>query len=123
MKKLLHPLLLLLALLAGHSLRAQKEELYDQAVVQERVRAAIATELREGLWAEAIAGGELAGEIDLELTIDDKGRAETVFVPRSTLAVNWKNKVKDQWMDHRFDLRLPKGHKETVTVPLRFPLN
>jgi hypothetical protein len=123
MKKLIQPLLIALSLLIGPVVHAQKEELYEKAAVQERVQAAIANELREGLWAEAIAGGELTGEIDLELTIDDKGRAETVFVPRSTLAVNWKNRVKDQWMDHRFDLRLPKGHKETVTVSLRFPMN
>ncbi len=110
-----------LAILCTSSALGQRPELYDNAVVQDSARKAIALDLREGLWSEAIASGELSGEILLELTIEDKGRVETVFVPSSTLPINWKNKVKDQWMDHRFAFKLPKGHKETVTVPLHFP--
>ena len=46
---------------------------------------------------------------------------ETVFIPSSTLPIPWKNAVKDHWMDHRFGFKLPKGHRETVTVALHFP--
>ena len=110
-----------LAILCVSSARGQRPELYDNAVVQDSARNAIARDLHEGLWSEAIASGELSGEVLLELTIEDKGRVETVFIPSSTLPINWKNKVKDQWMDHRFAFKLPKGHKETVTAPLHFP--
>jgi hypothetical protein len=121
MRTTLLSLLAALAFLCDSPVRGQRPELYDNAVVQDSARKAIAHDLGEGLWSEAIANGELAGEIVLELTIEDKGRVETVFVPSSSLPINWKNKVKDQWMDHRFAFKLPKGHKETVTVPLHFP--
>ena len=114
-------LIVALAFLCASPALGQRPELYDNAVVQDSARKAVALDLREGLWNEAIASGELIGDILLELTIEDKGRVETVFVPSSTLPVNWKNMVKDQWMDHRFAFKLPKGHKETVTVPLHFP--
>lgn len=121
MKTTLLPPLLVLAFLCDTPAHGQRPELYDNAVVQDSARKAIANDLREGLWREAIASGELVGELVLELTIEDKGRVETVFVPSATVAINWKNKIKDQWMDHRFAFKLPKGHKETVTVPLHFP--
>ncbi len=121
MRTLLFSLLSALAFLCVSPVHGQRPELYDNGMVQESVRKAIALELQEGLWSEAIASGELTGEILLELTIEDKGRVETVFVPSSTVAINWKNRIKDQWMDRRFDVKLPKGHKETVTVPLHFP--
>lgn len=121
MRTTLLSLLTALAFLCDSPVHGQRPELYDNAVVQDSARKAIAQDLAEGLWSEAIANGELAGEIVLELTIEDKGRVETVFVPSSTVAINWKNRIKDQWMDHRFAFKLPKGHKETVTVPLHFP--
>jgi hypothetical protein len=116
-----HTPILVLALVCASPAQGQRPELYANAVVQDSARKAIAREVKEGLWADPIARGELAGDVVLELTIDDKGRVETVFIPSSTLPVNWKNVVKDRWMDHRFDFKLPKGHKETVTVPLHFP--
>ncbi len=116
-----HTALLALALFCCSPARGQRPELYDNAAVQDSARNAIARELKEGLWAEAITSGALAGDVLLELTIDDKGRVETVYIPSSTLAIAWKNTVKDHWMDHRFGFKLPKGHKETVTVALHFP--
>lgn len=115
------PLLLAVALVLGMDARAQRMELYDNAVVRDSVDRQIHRELDGGLWRAEISSGALNGTIALRITVDAKGRAITVFVPASTLPIAWKNTVKDHWYDHRFDLRLPKGHTEQVEIALHFP--
>lgn len=107
--------------IAVTGLRAQRVEVYDPAVVRDSVNVAIARELANGLWAAEIASGALAGEITLQFTLDFKGRATSVFVASSTLSIPWRNAVKDRWYDHRFEIRLPKGHTEKVDIHLHFP--
>ncbi len=101
--------------------RQGKVEVYDDAIVRDSVNAAIQRELGAGLWAKDIASGSLIGDIGLRFTIDHKGHANSVFVPNSTLPVKWKNLLTDHWYDHRFDIRLPKGHVEKVDIQLHFP--
>lgn len=100
---------------------AQRTELYDNRVVRDSVQKQIEREMAAGLWSADIASGRLKGSITLRITVDTKGRATSVFVPESDLPINWKNAVKDHWYDHRFDLRLPKGHTEQVEIALHFP--
>ena len=111
----------LLAFIMASSVVAQRVELLENEVVRDSVWAAIQRERAEGLWAEAIASGELKGMAALEMVIDDKGRVESVFVRESELPIKWKNAVKDQWFDRRFNFKLPKGHKEKITIQLQFP--
>ncbi len=111
-------LALILAIAATAS--AQRPELAG-SVVRDSVLAAMHRDLTEGLWAEQRAAGELKGRAQLEMVIDDKGRCESVRMVESDLPIAWKNRVKDQWFDHRFDLKLAKHHKEKITLELRFP--
>lgn len=115
------PILLTFVLLLAGNARAQRAELYDNAVVRDSVDHQIHRELDGGLWRAEISSGALNGTIALRITVDAKGRVISVFVPASTLPIAWKNTVKDHWYDHRFDLRLPKGHTEQVDIPLHFP--
>jgi hypothetical protein len=123
METVTHRSMLLIGMLciAATGLRAQRMEVYDNAVVRDSVNAAIMRDLATGLWAADITSGALAGQITLQFTIDFKGRATSVFVSSSTLSIPWRNAVKDHWYDHRFDIRLPKGHTEKVDVHLHFP--
>ncbi len=100
---------------------AQRVEIYENNVVRDSVWAGIQLDRAEGLWAEAIASGELKGSAVLDMVIDDKGRVESVFVHESDLPIPWKNAVKDQWFDRRFNFKLPKGHKEKITITVQFP--
>ena len=59
-----------------------------------------------GLWAEALASGQLAGSATLDLVIDDKGRVRKRIVKESDLPIAWKNTVKDQWYDRRYGFKL-----------------
>jgi len=113
-------LLLLSALLTALHMKAQRPELAG-AAVRDSVMAAIQRDLAEGLWAEERANGGLKGTAELEMVIDDKGRCESVRMVQSDLSIPWKNAVKDQWFDRRFDLKLAKHHKEKITIHLRFP--
>jgi hypothetical protein len=110
----------LLSALAFNGANAQRAGIYDNAVVRDSVEKQIHRELAAGLWSAEISSGSLTGDITLRITVDAKGRAISVFVPENTLPVNWRNAVKDRWYDHRFDLRLPKGHTEQVDVALHF---
>lgn len=101
--------------------QAQRTELYDNAIVRDSIDTQIRRELAAGLWSADVASGKLNGSITLRITVDAKGRATSVFVPECTLPIAWKNTVKDHWYDHRFDLRLPKGHTEQVEIALHFP--
>lgn len=100
---------------------AQRPELHDNAAVKDSLAATIARDRAEGLWSDAIATGELKGRTVLDLVVDDKGRVESVFVKESDLSIAWKNAVKDQWYDRRLGFKLPRGHKEHVTLELHFP--
>lgn len=104
-----------------HAVMAQRPELYDNVAVKDSMVSTIARDRAEGLWAEPIAGGELKGSAVLDMVIDDKGRVESVFVKESDLPIAWKNAVKDQWYDRRLGFKLPKGHKEKITLELHFP--
>lgn len=99
----------------------QRPELADAGTVRDSVLAQIGRDRAEGLWNEALASGELHGSATLDMVIDDKGRCESVFVVESDLPVKWKNAVKDQWFDRRFNFKLAKYHKEKITITLRFP--
>lgn len=101
--------------------QAQRTELYDNAIVRDSIAAQIHRELAVGLWQAERTSGALNGSITLRITVDAKGRATSVFVPECTLPIAWKNTMKDHWYDHRFDLRLPKGHTEQVEIALHFP--
>ncbi len=111
----------LLLLASNRAATAQRVELYDNAAVRDSMLATITRDRAEGLWAEAIAAGELRGTAVLDLVIDDKGRVESVFLKESDLPIAWKNAVKDQWYDRRLGFKLPKGHKEKITLELQFP--
>lgn len=108
-------------LLFVSAVHAQRTEPCDNHVVRDSLVNQIHRELEAGLWSADIVSGRLTGTITLRITVDAKGRATSVFVPGSTLPINWKNAVKDHWYAHRFDLRLPKGHSEQVDIPLHFP--
>lgn len=112
---------LAIAFALSAQLLAQKPVLHDSAAVHDSVTAAITHDLGKGLWAEERANGALRGTATLEMVIDDKGRCESVRVVESDLPITWKNAVKDQWFDRRFDFKLAKYHKERITVNLRFP--
>lgn len=100
---------------------AQRPVLAGAQQVRDSVLAAISRDFAEGLWAGQMASGELAGSAELEMVIDEKGRCESVRLVSSDLPIAWKNAVKDQWFDRRFEFKLAKYHKETITIQLRFP--
>jgi hypothetical protein len=102
---------------------AQRPELSTNEAVHDSVMADLLRQFADGLWENAIAAGDLKGEITLDFTIDDKGRVETVMAVVSTLSVEWKNLVQSYWLDHRFHFKLPKSHKEKVSIDLKFPLS
>lgn len=112
---------LAIAFALSAQLLAQKPVLHDAAAVHDSVTAAITRDLSKGLWAEERASGALRGTAMLEMVIDDKGRCESVRMVESDLPITWKNAVKDQWFDRRFDFKLAKYHKERITVNLQFP--
>lgn len=114
-----YPSLLLLFAITTTAV-AQRPELAG-TVVRDSVLATLHRDLAEGLWAEERTSGELKGNARLELVIDDKGRCESVRMVESDLPIAWKNRVKDQWFDRRFDFKLAKHHKEKITVELQFP--
>jgi hypothetical protein len=110
----------LLGLLALSAV-AQRPLVEGPEGVRARVLATIHQDFAEGLWAAPFASGELRGSAVLDMVIDAKGRCESVFMVQSDLPIVWKNAVKDQWYDRRFDLKLPKGRKEKVRIDLRLP--
>lgn len=113
--------MLFLLLLAPAIALAQRPELRDSELIRDSVSAALHRELADGLWANAIAAGELKGNIVMDMVVEEKGRVETVFTSSYTVPVSWKNIIQDYWIDHRFGFKLPKGHKEKVTIELTFP--
>lgn len=117
-KRVLLPCLLLMASVPA---LAQRPELREHDLVRDSVNAALHRELADGLWANAIAAGDLKGNIVMDMVVEEKGRVETVFTSSYTVPVGWKNIIQDQWINHRFGFKLPKGRKEKVTIELNFP--
>lgn len=111
----------ILLLVGAATALAQRPLLVGQQVVHDSVMAAISRDLAAELWAEEMASGTLKGYANLEMVIDEKGRCESVRVVESDLPISWKNVVKDQWFDRRFDFKLAKYHKEKIMIRLRFP--
>ncbi len=99
--------------------RAEPRSLEEtQASVHDALTQAVAT----GELGELARGIGAHGTMTVELTIDHKGRVESLFVQESTIpGIPQRNQVKDHVKNLRFDLALPKGKRyqftETITLP------
>lgn len=115
---------ILLSICIGWSLIAQAQRVEPRSLEETQ------TYVHDALTQAVATGdlGELAREIGahgtmtVELTIDQKGRVESLFVQDSTIpGIPERNQVKDHVKNLHFDLALPKGKRyqftETIILP------
>jgi hypothetical protein len=123
MKQALLPCLaLLLALcMSARSAHAQKPLLNSQAEVEAFVHAAMGNDLAAGKLHEHAVEMSAHGAFSVVITVDHKGEVETVLVLESTIQeIPVRNFLKDYVKNMRFDFKLPKGKRFTLTETLTF---
>lgn len=116
-------LLLALALLFALPAVAQRKvELNSQADVDQAVAQALVHAKAEGELARLAAEPGLAGSFTVDITVDDKGRTETVFMVESTIpSVPARNRVKECLTAIRYDFKVPKDKRFKTRQTLAFP--
>jgi outer membrane biosynthesis protein TonB len=119
---LFHSLTLVVALcLSAGEAHAQKPLLNSQAEVEAFVHAAIGNDLTSGKLHKQAAEMSAHGAFSVVITVDHKGEVETVLVLESTIQeIPVRNFLKDYVKNMRFDLKLPKGKRFTLTETLTF---
>lgn len=100
---------------------AQKPELNTQADVAVLVHEALAADQAQGKLAELAAALGLRGSFTCDITVDDKGRTDTVFQVESDFADTAHNtRLKDHLKAMKYDFKLPKGKRYKLRETLRF---
>ncbi|MFT3884281.1 MAG: hypothetical protein QM724_02270 [Flavobacteriales bacterium] len=122
MKHLRATILIMAAALSALPLLAQRPELNTQADVEERVKSALEADKAQGKLAELALELGLRGSFTFDLTVGDRGEAETVFPVESTIEdIPARNRLKDHLKSLRFDFKLPKGKRFKTRQTLQFP--
>jgi hypothetical protein len=123
MKKTSLTLVLTLALAhAAHDSCAQKAEPNTQADVAALVHDALAADKANGKLAELVVALGLRGSFTCDITVDEKGRTDTVFQVDSDLASTEHNtRVKDFLKAKRYEFKLPKGKRYKLRETISFP--
>lgn len=118
----LRSILLPLALACAAGTQAQRPELNTQADVEKQVHDRLTADKAHGELAELAAALGLRGSFTFDLTVGDKGEAETVFPVSGTIEdVEARNRLKDQLKSMRFGFKLPKNKRFKVRETLEFP--
>lgn len=122
MRTLRSILLLSLALACAAGTQAQRPELNTQADVEKHVHDVLTADKAHGRLAELAVALGLRGSFTFDLTVGDKGEAETVFPIASTIErVEDRNRLKDLLKSMRFGCKLPKNKRFKVRETLDFP--
>jgi len=119
---MIRAILLLLVICWNVVVHAQRAEPRSLEETQTYVHNALTQAVATGDLGELAREIGAHGTMTVELTIDHKGRVESLFVQDSTIpGIPERNQVKDHVKNLRFDLALPKGKRyqftETITLP------
>lgn len=123
MRTIVAPASLALGLLFALPAVAQRKmELNSQADVDQAVTRALAQEKLDGELARLAVEPGLAGSFTVDITVDDKGRTETVFMVESTNpSVPARNRVKACLTAIRYDFKVPKDKRFKTRQTMAFP--
>lgn len=100
----------------------RRPEVRAQEEVDERVALALTTDRTEGKLGELANEFNLHGSFTFDLTVNDKGRTETVFAVGGSIEnVADRNRLKQHLMALHFDFKLPKGTRTKTHQSLDFP--
>jgi hypothetical protein len=118
----LHTLALCAVLCASiRPAHAQKPLLNSQAEVEAFVHAAVANDQEVGKLHELGVKMAAHGSFSVVMTVDHKGEVETVLVLESTIQeIPVRNFLKDYVKNMRFEFKLPKGKRFTLTETITF---
>jgi len=121
MKKLL---LILLLLISGITLKAQKPELIEskeEVIKQATLELDQSMAPPEGVIYKFAQKNHLSGEYTLDITIRNKGEVVSVFVAdKKDGNIPSQNSLKDKMLDFQFSFKMPKNKDYKFSYTFKF---